>query len=83
MIIGRVLGSTRTLGKAQGYIPLPIRDDFLVDEHGNKTEVMVTAWEPTPEEIVRIAAGAPIHLIVCGTIHPPVRMEVGDVPTAT
>ena len=30
MEIGRILGATRVLGKSQGYLGLPIRDDAKV-----------------------------------------------------
>jgi hypothetical protein len=39
---------------------------------------MVTAWEPTPEELVRLNQGACIHLVVLGSVHPPVMLEVGE-----
>jgi hypothetical protein len=41
---------------------------------------MVTAWLPTPEEIAKIVAGAPVHLRVLGEVHPPVMLDVGDPP---
>lgn len=80
MMIARISGATRVLGKSQGYLGLPLRDEVrntTVD--GPATHVMVTAWEPTPDELERIAKGAKIHLVVVGTRHPPVRMEVGNV----
>lgn len=81
MLIGRIEGATRVLGKSQGYIGLPIRDEVrntTVD--GEQTPVMVTAWEPTPDEIDRINCGAPVQLCVVGTGHPPVMLEVGKMP---
>jgi hypothetical protein len=51
MQIGRILGATRILGKAQGYLGLPVRDETInctVDGPG--TPSMVTAWLPTPKE---------------------------------
>lgn len=80
MIIARIRGATRIIGKSQGYIGLPLRDEIrntTVD--GEHTSVMVTAWEPTPDELERLAKGAKIHLVVVGTIHPPVMIEVGNV----
>jgi hypothetical protein len=41
---------------------------------------METAWLPTPKEIEAINAGAPIILRVIGVAHPPVMVEVGEVP---
>lgn len=73
MQIGRIQGATRVLGKSQGYMGLPVRDEVQGD-----TPVMVTAWHPTPKEIEAIEAGATIYLHVCGVAHPPVKMEVGE-----
>lgn len=81
MIIARIEGATRVLGKAQGYLGLPVRDEFqstTVD--GPLTPVMVTAWEPTPDELERLNKGAKVELIIVGTAHPPVMLTVGEVP---
>lgn len=81
MFIGHVIGATRTIGKSQGYLGLPIRDELInCTVNGPETPAMVTAWIPTPEEIARIVAGAPVHLRILGTLHPPVMLEVGDAP---
>ena len=80
MLIGRIHGATRVLGKSQGYLGLPLRDEVrntTVD--GERTPVMVTAWEPTPDELERLNKGASVHLVVVGTQHPPVMLEVGAV----
>ena len=71
-------GHTRILGKSQGYLGLPIRDVALPDNGGN---CMISLWEPTPAEIAAIVAGASIQLCVLGTGHPPVIMQVSEVPT--
>lgn len=81
MEIGRIAGCTRVLGKAQGYYGLPIRDELLNDSvTGPGTPAMVTAWLPTPDELAALNAGAPIHLTILGTQHPPVMLGVGKVP---
>lgn len=81
MQIGRVEGATRVVGKQQGCMGLPIRDEMInCSVNGPETPVMVTAWMPTPDEIERINAGAPIHLRLLGTAHPPVLLEVGSAP---
>jgi hypothetical protein len=81
MEVGRIAGCTRVLGKSQGYYGLPIRDEVRNDGvTGPGTPVMVTAWFPTPDELAAINAGAPIHLTVVGTGHPPVMMGVGELP---
>lgn len=81
MIIARIANATRVLGKSQGYLGLPLRDEVrntIVD--GETTPVMITAWEPTPDELERLNRGAFVQLCVVGTGHPPVMLEVGDVP---
>ena len=80
MLIARIPNATRVLGKSQGYLGLPLRDEVrntTVD--GPATACMVTAWEPTPDELQRLNKGASVHLIVLGTQHPPVLVEVGDI----
>ena len=82
MQIGRIEGATRVLGKSQGDIGLPVRDETInCTVTGEGTPCMVTVWHPTPDEMARLAAGAPIYLRVIGTGHPPVMMEVGAWPT--
>lgn len=81
MIIGRIEGCTRVLGKSQGYLGLPLRDVTINDTvNGPGTPAMETAWLPTPDEVARIIAGAPVVLRVLGTSHPPVMVDVGEVP---
>lgn len=81
MEIGRIKGCTRVIGKSQGYYGLPLRDELINDSvTGPNTPAMVTAWFPTPDELAAINAGAPIHLTVVGTGHPPVMMSVGETP---
>lgn len=81
MMIGRIAGATRVLGKSQGYLGLPLRDVTInCSVDGPATPAMETAWLPSPAEIAAIAAGAPIILRVLGTAHPPVMMDVGAPP---
>lgn len=40
----------------------------------------LSQWQPTKEERVAIAAGAPVRLHVHGQYHPPVTLMVGPVP---
>lgn len=82
MQIGRITGATRVLGKSQGYMGLPVRDekiDTVVDGEG--TAVMTTAWLPTPKELEALNAGAPVHVRIVGTAHPPIMVGVGEVPS--
>jgi len=68
--------ATREIGKSQGYLGLTLSDRILPDG----TPIMVTVWEPTPDEIAAINAGAMINLTVLGTAHPPVMLTVGKPP---
>ena len=77
----RIKGCTRTVGKAQGYQGLPIRDELTLDVvPGEETPVMVTAWQPTPAELQALVKGANIYVHIYGRTHPPIRLTVGQVP---
>lgn len=81
MMIARIEGCTRVIGKSQGYLGLPIRDELTHDTvNGPETPSMVTAWEMTPDELERLKVGATIYLRVLGSSHPPVMLTVGPVP---
>lgn len=83
MIIKRIAGATRTIGQSQGYLGLPLRDEIrnvTIGDQVHRCRAMVTAWEPTPEEIERITRGAPVYLCVLGQGHPPVMLDVGEEP---
>ena len=71
MLITRIEGATRSLGKSQGYLELTIRDEVV---HGQPR--MVSAWEPTPSELKLLNTGATIKVSILGTIHPPILLEV-------
>jgi hypothetical protein len=75
MIINAIEGATRRIGKSQGYLGLPLRDEV-----GPWGLQMVSSWQPTPAEVAAIVAGAPIYLTVLGQGHPPVMLDVGAVP---
>lgn len=83
MHVGRIENATRNLGAPSDWDKatqgpcggLPIRDEQTGAGQG-----MTSAWFPTPEEIERIASGAPVYLTVLGTVHPPVSMGVGPRP---
>lgn len=81
MQIGRVEGATRVIGKSQGYMGLPVRDEVVnCTVNGDNTPSMVTAWLPTPAEVEAIVAGAPVHVRIIGRAHPPILVSVGEVP---
>jgi len=84
MQIAMIERPTRIIGKSQGYLGLPLRDEVInCTVGGEGTPAMVTAWAPTPDELERLNAGASVHLRILGTMHPPVMVEVGEVPAET
>ncbi len=78
MIAARIEGATRVLGKCQGYTGLPIKDTKL-NWNGTEYPVMISCWEPTPDEAKRIAEGGKIYLAIMGTVHPPVIMSASEI----
>lgn len=79
MLIKRISGTTRVIGKSQGYLGLPIRDEPIIDQTNDlPVNRMVSAWELTPNEIDRLKKGATIYLSIIGTQHPPVMLEIGE-----
>ncbi len=81
MQVGRIKNATRVIGKSQGYMGLPLRDELINEKvSGENTPSMITAWFPTPKELDAINKGAPIHVRIIGTMHPPIMVEVGEIP---
>jgi hypothetical protein len=80
-------GATRVLGAPKGWnvghdgecVGLPILEAKLPSGQ----PCMISAWKPTPEELDRLMKGAAVELCVCGVVHPPVSMNVGQVPEPT
>ncbi len=82
MIIGRISGATRVLGKSQGFLGLPVRDEVVEEARlGQGILSMVTAWIPNPDELERLINGAAVHVRIYGSMHPPIMVEVGPEPT--
>jgi len=76
MLIGRIENATRIMAEGQPeYLQLPIRDVVY-----DGTPCMLSVWEPTPDELDRLAKGAKIILSIVGTMHPPVAIGVGLAP---
>lgn len=71
MLTKRINGETRRFESTDEYKGLSIRDT---------DGIMSSAWEPTPDELQRLNAGATIYLHIMGTQHPPVLLEVGEIP---
>lgn len=70
-------------GKAQGYLGLAINYTTVEDTNfpGEQFAAMITAWQPTPDELTAMNAGAPIIVQIMGI--PPIRpmcLFVGEVP---
>lgn len=81
MQIAMIERATRIIGKSQGYLGLPLRDETInCTVGGDGTPCMVTAWQPSPDELARLNAGASVHLRILGSMHPPVMVEVGEPP---
>lgn len=81
MQIGRVPGATRVVGKQQGYLGLPLRDETITcPVDGQHTPSMVTAWLPMPKELEQLAAGAAVYVRILGNQPPPMMVSVGDAP---
>ena len=76
-----ISNATRNLGKPIDWDDerdgpcgsLAIRDTRL-----NGAPCMLSAWQPSPEELAALNAGAKIYLHVIGGIHPPVAISVGE-----
>lgn len=83
MLVGRIPNATRVLGAPVGWDKaaqgpcggLPIQDIETSAGPG-----MMSVWQPTPEELARLQAGAGVSLLVLGTVHPPVSVSVGMPP---
>lgn len=81
MQIGVFEGVTRVVGKSQGYLGLPLRDELIhCAVNGTETPCMITAWLPTPDELAALNAGASVHVRILGQVPPPMFVLVGPIP---
>lgn len=81
MQVGMIEGATRIVGKSQGYMGLPIRDELIhCSVNGPETPAMTTAWLPTPAELAALNAGSAIHVRILGQVPPPMYVGVGPIP---
>lgn len=79
MMIKRIPGATRVLGKSQGYLGLPVLDQEVFDQvSGESHPTMTTAWEPDPRELDRLRRGGNVHVQIFGRNHPPIILTVGE-----
>lgn len=59
--------------------PAGMPDDQCSTIHVCKTgEYIITAWKPTPEELVKLNLGEPVWLYVMGQCMPPVCLVVDN-----
>ena len=82
MICKRPANTTRDLGAPPNWdqSKSPCRHLAIQDVVSTNGPAMISLWEPTPEELDRLNQGAPVSLMVMGTMHPPVAINVGMVP---
>ena len=81
MIAKMIEGHIRLLGRDQGYLALPVRDEQietkqLKDGAYTSKNCMVTSWEPTPEELWLLNEGGHVRIRILGTVHPPIGVGV-------
>lgn len=81
MMIRKIKGHTATIGADQGYLALPIRKEAirveLKDGKTWNTFRVLTAWEPTPKELMRINAGESIIVsLIAADPFPPIELTV-------
>jgi len=77
MQIARIEGANRVCGQSQGYLGLPIRDEMIIDKAtGKLTNIMHTAWEPTPKEIEMLINGGKIIVSIIGLSPQPILLTV-------
>ncbi|WP_206141828.1 hypothetical protein [Burkholderia sp. Ac-20384] len=81
MLIREIEGATRRLGAPADWDQSKSACDVLpiVDVETDNGPFMVSAWQPTAEELAALNAGAPIRLWIQGTNHPVVALAV-DAP---
>lgn len=69
----RIVGQTRVVGLDQRYRPLP-----LLDVVQDGIPYMISAWQPSAEELERLNRGEYVQLTIMGNVPPPVKVEVTD-----
>lgn len=74
MLHNRIEGTTRTLGKSQGYTGLNVRD--VIYEDG--THSIQSSWSPTPDELQRLNEGKPLILELLCVTPPPMKLTVPE-----
>lgn len=58
--------------------PANMTEEECADVHAYADgNIVVTAWTPTPEELVKLNLGEPVYLCVTGQTMPPVSLSIG------
>lgn len=75
-----ITGHTRICGKSQGFLGLPVRDEFIPHPFLSSEgyNVMHTAWEPTQEELVKLLNGGKVIISLIGNNPQPIQVNVGE-----
>lgn len=78
MLPVRIEGTTRRLGAPEGWDKEERHCGGLAirDEVDGGLPMMVSSWEPAPDEVLALMGGARIMLRLVGTAHPPVALWV-------
>ena len=66
MLIRLIKDFTRVCGKSQGFLGLPVRDIIIEDSVMGTVAAQETAWEPTPEELLKLNNGASVVVRIVG-----------------
>lgn len=80
MIVKRIANASRVLGAPADWkddgscVGLPVCD--VTTPEGN---FMVSAWEPTPQELEALKRGETLKLWIRGVSHPVVCVTVGEI----
>lgn len=81
MLIQRILNCTRIMGVPKDWDKeaLPCNALPIKDVTCDGVPFMVSAWEPTPEELAALNRGETVKLWIQGTVHPVVSLTVGPI----
>lgn len=80
----RLTNATRSLGAPTNWNPETDGEcgslDIADTPFGDGGNAMISLWEPTPDELAALNAGAKVNLQVIGLAHPPVALWVDEPP---
>lgn len=79
MTPGAISGATKMYGKPDGMTDEECGRLLVREGTDSGWPTLTSAWYPTPEEVARLRAGAPVYLTIFGAGgHPPVALTVGE-----